>query len=283
HTEAQEKASREQYLAYLRSVVEQFDLEIHTFEPVTAIDREADGLAVTTDPANGEPRTYQARYVVLAIGDMHRPRRLEIPGEDLPHVTHYFREPHDYFQRRLLIIGGRNSAVEAAIRCDRAGADVAISYRQEAFDESSVKYWLLPELKSLIKAGKIDFYPQTVPTGITPTTVTLANTDGQGEPTTVAADAVLAMTGYEMDTSLLAGAGVTLEGVNEAPRVDSQTMETDVPGLFVAGTAAAGTQVRFRLFIENCHEHVRRVVHAITGKDAPRVNPVADDFSLPES
>ncbi len=290
-TPDQTKATREQYLAYLRGVVEQFDLRVRTYERVIHLERAADGFTVTTD-RRGSTRIYHTHRVVLAIGDMHRPRLLNIPGEDLEHVSHYFDEPHRYFRTRLLIVGGRNSAVEAALRCFRAGAEVSVSYRRDGFDEKSIKYWLLPEIRALIKAGKIGFHPRTIPTRITPQRVELVPTDASGladadagPARKVAADFVLLLTGYEMDTTLFEMAGVELVGENRAPRFDPETMETNVPGLFVAGTAAAGTQHRFRLFIENCHPHVSRITRAITGAAPPAelVNPAAAEYALPES
>src|SRR5690606_22564764 len=150
--------------------------------------------------AGGRERRYRARNVVLAIGDMHRPRRLGIPGEDLPHVSHYFGDPHEYFRRRVLIVGGKNSAVEAAIRLFRLGADVAISYRGERFDPERIKYWLLPEIAWLIEKKRIGFYPRTAPTAITPESAMLRHLDREGEPALeVGADAVLLLTGYEQD------------------------------------------------------------------------------------
>ena len=209
-----------------------------------------------------------AEHVVVAIGSMHRPRLLGIPGEDLKHVSHYFQDPHLYFRRRVLIVGGKNSAVEAAIRCWRAGAEVAMSYRRAELDPDRIKYWLLPEIKGLIKAGHIGWWPSTVPRLITPTGVTLAAVGG-GETREVPADCVLLLTGYEMDPSLLESAGVELVGEGRAPRHNPRTMETNIPGLFVASTAVAGTQLRYRHFIENCHTHAPRIAAAITGREAP--------------
>lgn len=327
-TADQGKATREEYLAYLRGVVQQFDLRVRTYERVVSIRRDADGAVCPADadsdasPGSGEgeaaagsgflvrtvrgeeERLYAARYVVLAVGDMHRPRMLHIPGEDLPHVSHYFDEPHRYFRQRLLIVGGRNSAVEAALRCHHAGAEVTISYRQREFDRKSIKYWLLPELEALIRHGRIRFLPGTAPVRIRRDAVVLKRTGGgeavepsgssaalrsASEPASgeevVPADFVLLLTGYVQDTSLFEMAGVELVGENRGPRFDPQTMQTNVPGLFIAGTAAAGTQVRFRLFIENCHPHVTRIVKAITGHEPPPglVNQAAQQFGLPES
>ncbi len=248
-------------------MVEQFDLSINQHEHVTAITPGDAGFQIATK-RHGALRTYRARRVVLAIGDMHRPRRLGIEGEDLPHVSHYFDEPHRYFRQRLLIVGGRNSAVEAALRCHRAGADVAISYRRAAFSADHVKYWLLPEIEMMVRTGRIAFYPQTRPRRITPTHVTLEPVVG-GAAIDVPAHFVLLLVGYEQDAILFKQAGVALVGDNRAPRVDERTMQTNVPGLYVAGTGAAGTQAKFRLFIENCHEHVDKIVRDLTGKPPP--------------
>lgn len=290
-TSDQDKATREQYLAYLRGIVQQFGLKVRTYERVTAVTPNEDGFTVHTR-RGAEERVYLARQVVMAVGDMHHPQMLGIPGEDLKHVSHYFDEPHGYFGQKLLIVGGRNSAVETAIRCARAGAYVTLSYRKDRFDDKSVKYWLLPEIQASIKSGQITFMPNTLPKRISDTHVRLihTNVDGEpdasrGEPFDVSADFVLLMTGYRMDTSLLEQAGVELVGENHGPKFDTDTMMTNVPGLYVAGTAAAGTQKHFRLFIENCHPHVVKIAKSITGHAPPPglVNDAANTYDLPES
>jgi len=272
----QQRITGEEYLAYLRSVVEQFDLPINTYEPVTALEPADDGFVLTTAPLTGM-RQYYSRRVVLALGDMHGPNRLGIPGEDLPHVSHYFRDPHQYFRKRLLIVGGRNSAVEAALRCWRAGADVTISYRGAQFDERRVKHWLLPDVYAQIEAGVINFLPETVPVEITPAHVMLQpmrNGQAQGAPVEHAADFVLLSTGFRGDQRLLEIAGVELHGENRVPVFNENTMETNVPGLYLAGTVAAGVQQRYTLFIENCHEHAGKITAAITGHWPGRLGTV---------
>ncbi len=274
----QQRITGEEYLAYLRGVVEQFDLRVNTYEPVSLIEPTRDGFLLTTQPLIGE-RHYRSRRVVLAIGDMHWPNRLGIPGEDLPHVSHYFRDPHDYFRRRVLIVGGRNSAVEAALRCWRAGAEVTISYRRAQFDEKRVKHWLLPDIEAQIEAGTIRFLAETMPLEITPTHVTLATTkDGQpveGSTITHETDFVLLNTGFRGDQTLLEMAGATLEGENRVPVFNSETMETNVPNLYLAGTVTAGVQQRYTLFIENSHEHAGKITAAITGRWPERLGTVA--------
>jgi thioredoxin reductase (NADPH) len=274
----QGRITGEEYIAYLRVVVEQYDLAIHSYEPVTSLERKHDSFELATLPLTGA-RRYRARRVVLAIGDMHFPNWLNIPGEDLPHVSHYFRDPHDYFRRRLLIVGGKNSAVEAALRCWRAGAHVTISYRKPTFDQDRVKHWLLPDLQAQIEAGTIAFLPETLPLSIQPGCVELIRMQG-GLPLPDSTfehptDFVLLATGFHGDQSLLNMAGVELRGLNRVPVFDPATMESNVPRLYLAGTVAAGVQQRYTLFIENCHEHAARIVAAVTGDYLPTVGDVA--------
>ena len=272
-----EKATREEYLAYLRAVVQQFGLKVNCYEKVKQATQTDAGFTLTTNR-----ETYRTKNVVLAIGDMHRPRRLGVPGEDLPHVSHYFDEPHHYFRQRVVVVGGKNSAVEAALRCHHAGADVTISYRGERFSPDSIKYWLLPEIEALIKHGQIRFIPNSQVTAITDEQVCLSVGDKTIDHP---ADFVLLLTGYEQDPTLFDQLGVGRHGENMAPAFEAETMMTNVPGVYVVGTAAAGTQQHFKLFIENCHPHVTRIVRHLTGTAPPPglVNAAAETFGLEES
>jgi thioredoxin reductase (NADPH) len=256
----------------------QFDLKVNTYEPIVAIERSDDDgrFTLTTRPPGGE-RTYRVGRLILATGGTDHPRRLNIPGEDLPHVSHYFREVHPYFRKRLLIVGGKNSAVEAALRCHHAGARVALSYRREMLPEKSIKYWLMPEIKGYMKDASIEAYFQTMPIEITPDRVTLQRGNERFD---VPADFVLLLIGYEQDNKLFKLAGVELRGDCQAPVFDEQTMETNVPGLYVAGTAVGGTQDKYRVFIENCHVHATRIVNALTGVTPP---PAPAELEQPES
>lgn len=247
----QQKPKREEYLAYLRAVVQQFQLEIRTYERVLSARRLDDG----TFELQTNRGTYSADNVVVAVGAMHAPKLLGIPGEDLPHVSHYFHDPHTYFGQQLLIVGGRNSAIEAAVRCQRAGARVTISYRRDDFDPSTVKFWLLPEIRAMIRDQRVRFLPRTTPVEIRERSVVL---DPMGE---VPADFVLALTGYRQETTLFEQLGVDLQGDDHRPRYDESTMETNVPGVFVAGTAIAGSpRERVSIIVEDCHVHVDRIV-----------------------
>jgi len=276
---AQGRITGETYLAYLRSIIEQMDLPIQTYEPVVDIQKEEDHYRLVTQTNSGR-RVYRANKVVIAIGDMHRPNKLGIPGEDLPHVAHYFVDPHQYFRKKLLIVGGRNSAVEAALRCWRAGAKVTISYRQKNFDEKSVKHFILPDLLTQIELGTITFFPETAPVSITPAEVTLQKKDGTYIERL--SDFVLLLTGYIGDITLFGKAGVKLVGEIKAPEHNPETMETNVPGIYVAGTAAGGERKqRYTYFIENCHVHVARIVHDLTG-EWPQVGTIPSrQYELP--
>ena len=281
-TPDQAKATREQYLAYLRGIVRQFDLQVRTYEPIVGIDRPAGEFVLTTNPRGGK-RSYRVNKLVLATGGTDHPRKLNVPGEDLPHVSAYFRDPHEYFDRTLLIIGGKNSAVEAALRSHYAGARVAMSYRREKLPEKSIKYWLLPEINNLIDTGRIAGHFTTQPVAITPTHVTLRRlgaSAGDGSTFDVPADFVLKLIGYEQDTTLFKLAGVKILGDCGAPAYDDRTMETNIENLYVAGTAVGGTQDKYTVFIENCHVHVERIVAALTGAAPP---PAPAPLARPES
>ncbi len=267
-TPDQSKATREQYLAYLRSLVLQHNLPIRTFEPLVDIKGDEQGFVLTTAPAAGR-RIGRAQRVILCTGGTASPRKLNVPGEDLPHVSHQLHDPHRYFRRRVLIVGGRNSAVEAALRCREIGASVSLSYRRGQIDAGDIKYWLAPEILGMLESGRLAGFFNTTVKEILPDRVILQNA-ADGKIINVPADDVLLMIGYDADHTLLRLAGVPLTGdARQAPVFDPDTMQTPVQGLYVAGTAVGGTQEKYRVFIENCHVHVRRVVNHLLGKAPP--------------
>src|SRR5437763_922138 len=211
-TANEQKITREEFLAYLRALAQQYGLAVRTYERVTHVDELAGGgFELTTQALDGEHRT-RADFVVLAIGAMHAPRLIDVPGEDLPHVSHYLGDPHAYFGKRLLIVGGRNSAVEAAVRCHRAGAEVTISYRAADFDPKVVKFWLLPEVRALIRDKLVRYLPRTSVREIRRGTVLL------DPPREIEADFVLLMTGYRQDPTLFEIFGVALVCAECQPR-----------------------------------------------------------------
>ena len=279
-TTTQEKATREDYLSYLRMVVGLFKLPVRTFESVESVEpaRDGAGFMVRTRTRSGLQRRIQAGRIVLAIGGTARHRRLEIPGEDLPHVRREVGEPHWGHGRRVLVVGGRNSAADSAIRLWRAGARVTISYRGPEV-HPRIKYWLRPELASCIRSGLIDARFGTVPVEITPNGAVLEHVE-RGDREDVLADDVLMQIGYEADGSLFEAIGCRLDGDEMAVVHDPETMETSVPGIHVAGTAVAGTQGRFQVYIENSHIHAVRIAAAMSGEAAPATPGLQE---LPES
>ena len=249
----------EEYLAYLRQVVEVLDLNLKTYERVDRIEREADGrFVLSTLTHSGVHGRYRARYVVLATGDMNQPRRLGVPGEDLPHVTHYWNDPHAYFRKRLLIVGGKNSAVEAAIRCWRAGAQVAISYRGASLEQKRLISRLYLEIDLLLQHGQIEFHGQSVLSRIEPGYVVLE--PGARE---VAADFVYLATGFTMDEQLYDQLQIERSGPDRVPAFDPATMETPTAGVYVVGTTTGGNQRHYRVFITTSHEHCLRAARSM--------------------
>lgn len=272
----QETLTGEEYLGYLRAVVETFDLPVRTYEEVTHIERSDGGFRFETKTPTDE-HEYFARRVILATGDMAGPAYLDIPGESLPHVEHYFDDAHRYFRKRLLVVGGKNSALEAALRCWRAGADVTISYRGKEFDRRRVYSRLHLEVSILTGKGNIKFLPETLPVEIKPTEVILerlAASNSHDRLMRLPADFVLLCTGFKADMSLFLQLGVSLEGPDAEPSFDPQTMETNVPGVYVAGTAASGDRKRHRIFIATSHVHAERIVGAIAGSASERVGTI---------
>jgi thioredoxin reductase (NADPH) len=264
----QQHPTNDDYLAYLRGVVQQFDIQVHAYEPILDVQHLSDGDFMLITEKKGIRQYYQAAFVVLATGGMAEPRMLNIPGEDLPHVSHYLNDPHDYFQQELLVVGGRNSAVEYALRCWRAGAKVTLSYHKPELLKTSIKPVLLQDLETVVREGKLRFLPGTVPVEITMQEVLLAATDEFGtqkadEITHLPFDFVLLCTGYQADMTLFSQLGVDLLGTEHTPRYDPETMESNVPGVFVLGTAAGGTQSKFMHFIETSHAHVPKILAAI--------------------
>ena len=208
------------------------------------------------------------RRIVLAIGNMHRPRLIGVPGENLPQVSHYLADPHDYFGRSVLIVGGKNSAVEAAIRLYRVGARVTMSYRGETFDPKRVKYWLRPELEWLISKGRITFLPPPRWRRSRKNVSAFVRQSRGRIASPLHVDDVLLLTGYVQDTVLFEQLGVELEGDERSPKHDSRTMQTNA----AARTSQALRQAdrnAAQLFIENTHVHVQRIVRDIAGVDVP--------------
>jgi thioredoxin reductase (NADPH) len=256
-----EKPTRSEALRYYRRVVDTFRLPIEMGQTVTSIVREGDGFAIATSTADG-PRRWLARTVVIATGAYDLPNRLEVPGEDLPHVSHYYTEAHPYYRRQVVVVGGANSTADAALEMYRAGVNVTIVHRRDDWAKG-LKYWVRPDLENRIKEGSIAARMSARVVRITPKTVEIERADGA--PESLPADAVFLLTGYHSDTALLAHAGVTFDPVELAPTFDPATFETNVPGIFVIGNVTTGRQTG-KIFIENGRFHGKFVVDAIAAR-----------------
>ncbi len=257
----QQKCMKEEYLAYIRSVVMHYQLDIHTYEEVIYISKKTKGFELLTQTAAGK-RKYQARYLLLATGGTAHPRLLNIPGEDYPHISVRMQDVHNYFQKRVVIIGGKNSAVESALRCFQAGARVTLVVRKSQISEQEVKFWLLPEFQSRVKKGEIEAFYLAEPVEFLHDRV-LIKIKGEQDLKSIPCDFVIKAIGFEADMSLFRQLGVELTQERDAPLYDENTMQTNVRGVFVLGTATAGTQTKFKIFIENTHVHVEKIVNCL--------------------
>lgn len=249
--------TREQALAYYRGVVHALGLRVETYQKVLAVRRSGEGFRLRLRPtrAPGPERQVDAAALVIATGYFDHPNRLGVPGEDLPHVSHYFREPHACYGRDVVVVGGRNSAVEASIELARAGARVTLVHRGAALSDR-VKPWLLPFFRSLERRGAIATVFGAVVEAIDADAVHVRRGE---ERLRLPADFVFLLTGFRPDHALARSLGVGVDPVAGAPVHDPETMETDVPGVYVCGVAAAGHDAN-RIFIENGRFHGERVV-----------------------
>jgi len=258
---SQDKPTRSEALKYYRRVTTHFGLDVRQYERVESVERSNGAFRVGTRRA-ARRRTYEADAVVVATGYFDTPNLLGVEGEELPKVAHYFRDPHLYFEQDLLVVGGGNSAVEAALRTFRAGARVTLVHQFEGFDRG-VKPWVLPDIANRIEVGDIAVHWKHRVERIEPTRVLLRDLDG-GSDRWLANDFVLAMTGFHPDPGLLRGLGVSMHPETGIPAHDPETMETDVPGVFIAGVLAAGFDAN-RIFIQNGREHGAKIVERFVG------------------
>jgi len=201
--------------------------------------------------------------VVFASGYYDHPVPLGVPGEDLPHVHHYYGEPHIHYRKRVVIVGGGNSAAESALEMFRAGAHVTIVHRRPQL-KSTIKYWVRPDIENRIKQGSIAARFNSCVMEIRPTEVVVSGEDEPDKVVELPADAVYLLTGYRADTELMCRAGILLND-RQAPVHDPETFETNVPGIFVAGGATAGIDTG-TIFIENGRFHGERIAEVISGR-----------------
>jgi bacillithiol disulfide reductase len=267
---AGEKPTRREALAYYRRVAEYFELDVRAYHEVQRVKRVHGGFElVARHPGRVEPEVVQARHVVCAMGYFESPNLLGVPGEDLPHVSHFFTEPHPYWQQRVVVVGGGNSAVEAALELHRVGGRVTLVHFLGEFDRG-VKPWILPDISNRVKDGAIAVRWCSRVLDIRPSEV-IIRSEADGRVTTLPADFVLALTGYRADLTPLREVGVEIDEPTGVPRHDPATMETNVPGVYIAGVIASGLDAN-KIFIENGRAHGGLICAHLKSKP-PRVAP----------
>lgn len=247
------KPKRNQALVYYREVVKAKNIQINRFEMVKSVDKIKNHFIVKTDK-----EIYETPYVVVATGYYDHPNYLQVEGEQLPKVHHYFKEAHEFFDLNVLVIGGKNSAIDAALELNKAGAHVTVVYRGSDYSPS-IKPWVLPEFLGLVRDGEITMHFNTNVKEIREHEVVL---DLNGEEQTIANDIVFAMTGYHPDHSFIRAMGVEMDDETGRPTYNEETMETNVENLFIAGVIAAGNNAN-EIFIENGRFHGGQIAEKI--------------------
>jgi len=240
------KPTREEALKYYRGVARAEGLRIRPYTRLVAGERRDGRIDLELTTRLG-PERLSGNRVVLATGYFDHPNRLDVPGEELPHVSHYFDEAHRCFGLDVVVIGGKNSAVEAALQLFRAGARVTLVYRRAELPRS-VKYWLKPDFENRVKAGEIAARLASTIESITASDVTIRRATGERER--LPADRVYALTGFHADTELFRRLGIAFDAATARPSVDPETLETSVAGVHVAGSVTGGNQIS-EIFIEN--------------------------------
>jgi thioredoxin reductase (NADPH) len=261
-----EKPTRFEALRYYRRVVDHYGLDIADGEEVLRAFPDCGPgnervLSVETRTERGVRRTHHARFVVVATGSFDKPNLIGVPGEDLPHVSHYYREAHPYYRKQVVVVGGKNSAAEAALELYRAGASVTLVHRRARLGES-IKYWVLPDIENRIKEGAITALFDTRVVEIRPTAVLV---EREGVEQELPADAVLLLTGHHSDTELFTRCGIRYDPDTCEPEFDPVTYETTIEGIFLVGSVQTGRNAG-RIFIENGRFHGEQAIRVITAR-----------------
>lgn len=252
------KPGRQEALEYYRNIHRYFNFSIHLFERVTEIIK----VGVESFKISTDKKVYQSKNVIIATGFYDIPIKMEVKGEELPKVRHYYKEAHEYAFRNILVVGANNSSVDAALECWRKGANVTMVIRKNEIN-NRVKYWAKPDIENRISEGSIKAYFESNITEIKENTVEIETPNGK---VTIENDFVLALTGYKPDLAFLRNAGIQLsEDALKTPTYNPETMETNVKGLFLAGVVCGGMHTH-KWFIENSRVHANLIIDSITAK-----------------
>lgn len=253
-----QKPVRNEALAYYRAVAERTKLRINSFEKVTEIKQIDNRIALTTIKNTMEKCYYTADEVIIATGYYDQPNYMDIPGEKLDKVMHYFKESHPYFNKDVVVVGGKNSAVDATLDLHKAGARVTVIYRGGGYSKS-IKPWILPEFEALVNKDIVQMKFNAQITEITNDAVYYIEDE---KTKMINNDFVFAMTGYKPNLQFLQDAGITIDAFSGRPQFNENTMETNMAGVYIAGVVAAGYNNN-KIFIENGRHHGHAIAHSI--------------------
>ena len=256
-----DKPTRGEALKYYRRVADHYRLDIHQYEKVDRIAGEDQAFQVFTTDRLGCQHVYASQKIVLATGYYDVPNRLDVPGEELPKVLHYYKEPHPYYNHDVLVVGAKNSAAIAALELHWTGARVTLVHRGASISKS-VKYWIRPNIENRIKFHEIPAYFHSRVKEIKPESVVLDTPQGE---VTLKNDFVFALIGYRPDLHFLGSIGISLDAETQRPRTDPETLESDRAGIYLAGVIVAGMHTN-EIFIENGRHHGHLIAKSIASK-----------------
>jgi len=263
---AAEKPTRLESLKYYRKTAEHFALEVRLYEQVTKLEGSDGNFVVSTVTENGTNGTYRGAKIAVATGYYDLPNELGVPGENLPHVSHYYTEPHPYWNQDVVVVGGKNSAAEAALDLWRNGARVTMVHRDAQLG-ATIKYWVKPDIENRVKAGQIPMHFKSTVKEITNDAVIIESPEGNKR---LPAKQVFLLTGYHPDFAFIESLGVRLDPVTKKPAMNPETHESNIPGVYLAGVVIGGRHTS-EIFIENGRFHGKQIALALT---APRAQTV---------
>lgn len=260
-TSLNEKPNRHEALKYYRRVADHYKLNINDYERVENITGEDGAFLVSTTDRLGCHQAYHTRKIVLATGYYDVPNLLNVPGEELSKVLHYYKEPHPYYNHDVAVVGAKNSAAIAALELFWTGARVTLIHRGSGISEK-VKYWIKPNIENRIKVGEIQAYFRSQIVEILPDSIVVSTPQGE---IVLKNDFVFALTGYSPDLNFLNSIGITLESATQKPRTDPLTLESERSGIYLAGVIVAGMHTN-EIFIENGRFHGKQIADAIAAR-----------------
>jgi len=257
---AAEKPTRIEALKYYRKAAEHYGLELRLFELVVRVDGQDGNFTVVTTTEKGTEQRYHGKKIAVATGYYDLPNELGVAGEDLPHVSHYYTEPHEFWNQDVVVIGGKNSAAEAALDLFRNGARVTLVHRNKELG-ATIKYWVRPDIENRIKAGQVKALFETHVKQITRDAVVVENGTGKKM---LRAKQVFALTGYHPDYEFIESLGVQLHPESRKPALNPATLESNVPGIHLAGVVTGGRHTG-EIFIENGRFHGKQIIEGLKG------------------